>query len=132
MSPVEAEAVRHKKNDSSDHFEDEALTDDLVEWARAARAAVSETVPSGVETAAPIKSKQEPKILVVALDDRAADRVQAYLFDDTQGASQFIEALVKIDLNRDRIIVFRGTPIHTTYRLVVTIGEPEQQPTVST
>ena len=140
-----------KKNESSEQLEDEALTDELVEWARAARAAVSETMPgkigspqgtefepelhpsdsesmpSGGETAAPIKPKQQLKVLVVALDGSAADRVQAYLFDDTQEAGRFIETLVETGLNPDRIIVFRGTPMNfnVTYRLVVTIGEPE-------
>jgi hypothetical protein len=131
MSPSEAQVVRHKKNEASDQLEDEALTDELVEWARAARAAVSDTVPGEVETTAPVKSKQRPRILVVALDGSAADRVQAYLFDDTQEAGRFIETLVETGLNRHRIIVFRSTPIHATYRLVVTIGEPEQQPTLS-
>jgi hypothetical protein len=131
MSPSEAQVVRHKKNEASDQLEDEALTDELVEWARAARAAVSDTVPGEVETTAPVKSKQQPRILVLALDESAADRAQAHLFDDTQEAGQFIETLVETGLNRHRIIVFRSTPIHATYRLVVTIGEPEQQPTLS-
>jgi len=129
---MEAEVVLHKRNEPSDQLEDEDLTDELVEWARVKRAAASETMPSGVKTAAPIKRKQQPKILVVALDESAADRVQAYLFDDTQAASQFIETLVEIGLNGNRIIVFQGTPMQTTYRVVVTIGEPEQEPTVST
>jgi len=154
---LEAELVRHKKNESSDQLEDEALTDELVEWARAARAAVSETMPgrmgspqgtefepelhpsdsesmvSGVETAAPIEPRQQIKVLVVALGESAADRAQAYLFDDTQGASRFIETLVETGLNRDRIIVFWGTPVNfkVTRRLVVSVGEPEQQPTLS-
>ncbi len=131
MSPLEAVAVRHKKNEATDQLQDEALTDELVEWAEARRATASGIMPSGVETAAPIKSKQRPKVLVVALDESAADRVQAYLFDDTQDASRFIETLVGMGFNRDRIIVFRSTPMYATYRLVVTIGEPEQRPTVS-
>jgi hypothetical protein len=132
MSPVEAEAVRHRKNGPSDHPEGEDLTDELMEWARATRAAYPETMPGVVETAAPINAKQQPKILVVALDESAARRVRVHLFDDTQAASRFIETLLEIGLNPDRIIVFQATPIHTTYRLVVTIGEPEQPPTVST
>ena len=151
MSPTEAEVPLRKKNESSEQLEDEALTNELVEWARAARAAVSETMPgrmgspqgtefepelhpsdsesmpSGVETAAPIKSKQQLKVLVVALDESTADRAQAYLFDDTQEASQFIETLVDTGLNPDSIIVFWGTPINfqVAHRLVVTVGEPE-------
>jgi hypothetical protein len=151
MSSTEAEVPLRKKNESSEQLEDEALTNELVEWARAARAAVSETMPgrmgspqgtefepelhpsdsesmvSGVETTAPIKPKQQLKVLVVALDESAADRAQAYLFDGTQEASQFIETLVETGLNRDRIIVFCGTPINfqVARRLVVTIGEPE-------
>ena len=121
---MEAEVPPHKRNEPSDPLEDGNLTDELVEWARARRAAVSET---GIKTAAPIKSKQQPKVLVVTLGERAADRAQAHLFDDTQGASQFIETLVDTGLNPDRIIVFWGMPINfkVTHRLVVTIGEPE-------
>ena len=151
MSSTEAEVPLRKKNESSDQLEDEALTDELVEWARAARAAVSDTVPgrmgypeatefepelhpsdsesmpSGLETTAPIEPKQQLKVLVVALDESAADRAQAYLFDGTQEASQFIETLVETGLNPDRIIVFCGTPINfqVARRLVVTVGEPE-------
>jgi hypothetical protein len=151
MSPTEAEVPLRKKNESSDQFEDEVLTDELVEWAKAKRAAVSETMPgrmgspqaaefepelhpsdsesmaSGVETTAPIKPKQQLKVLVVALDESAADRAQAYLLDDSQEASQFIETLVETGLNPERIIVFWGTPINfkVTRRLVVTVGEPE-------
>ena len=140
-----------KRNEPSEQLEDEDLTEELLEWAEARRVAVSETIrgrmgspqgtefepelhpsdsesmASGVETAAPIKSKQQLKVLVVALDESTADRAQAYLFDDTQEASQFIETLVDTVLNPDRIIVFWGTPINfkVTRRLVVTIGEPE-------
>ena len=146
-----------KKNEPSDQPEDEDLTDELLEWARVRGVAVPETmpdtmepsqgtksepelqpsgwesVPSAVETAAPIKPQQQPKILVVTLDESATDRAQAYLFDDTQGASQFIETLVKTGLNPDRIIVFWATPMNfnVTCGLVVTTGEPELQPTVS-
>jgi hypothetical protein len=147
----------HKRNESSDQLDDEDLTDELVEWAMARRAAVSETtservgpsegtksepdggnsgsgkMSSGVETAAPIKSKRQLKVLVVALDESALDRAQAHLFDDTEKASRFIETLVESGLNPDRIVVFRGTPMNfnMTYRPVVTIGEPEQRPRAS-
>ena len=148
---MEARVRLRKKNEPSDQPEDEDLTDELVEWARARGVAVPETMPdrmepsqgtksepelhpsgpesmaSGVETAAPIKPQQQLKVLVVALDESAADRAQAYLFDGTQEASQFIETLVETGLNRDRIIVFCGTPINfqVARRLVVTVGEPE-------
>ena len=140
-----------KNNESSDQLEDEDLTDELLEWAEARRAAVSETMPgrmgspeetelelelhpsdsesmvSGVETTAPIEPKQQLKVLVVTLDESAADRAQAYVFDGTQEASQFIETLMDTGLNPDRIIVFWGTPVNfnVTRRLVVTVGEPE-------
>ncbi|UCH86500.1 MAG: hypothetical protein JSU97_08240 [Dehalococcoidia bacterium] len=140
-----------KSNESSDHLEDEDLTDELVEWANARRASVSETTPgrmgspegaefepdlypsdsesmlSGAETAALIKSNQQPKVLVIALNEITADRAQAYLFDDTQEASQFIETLVETGLDPDRIIVFCGTPMNfqVSHRLEVTVDEPE-------
>jgi hypothetical protein len=157
MSPTEAEVPLHKKNETSDQLEDGDLTDELLEWARAKRTAVSETtpdrmgppqgtefepeldppdsesMPSGVETAAPVKSKQQPKVLVLALDESAADGTRAHLFDDIQGARQFVETVVETGLNPDRIIIFRCTPMdfNVTCRVVVTIGEPEQQPAVS-
>jgi hypothetical protein len=151
MSPTEAEVPLRKNNESSDQLQDEDLTDELLEWAEAKRAAVSETMPgrmgspqgtefeaephpfgseimaSGLETTAPIEPKQQLKVLVVTLDESATDWAQAHLFDDTQGVIQFIETLVDTGLNPDRIIVFWGTPINfkVTHRLVVTIGELE-------
>ena len=154
---MEGEVPLHRKNERSDQLGDEDLTDDLVEWAKDRMAAVSETtpgrlgpregadpepelhqsssesVPSGVQAAGPIKPKQQPKVLVVALEESAADRGQAHFFDDSQVASQFIASLVESGLNPDRIIVLRGTPMNfkVAHRPVVTIGEPGQQPTIS-
>ena len=123
----------HKKNESNDQLEDADLTDELLEWAEARRAAVSETIPSGIVTAAPVKPKQGPKVLVVTLEESAADGAQAHLFDDIEGASLFVEAKVDSGLDPDRIIVFQGTPVNfnVIHRPVVTIGESEQPPASS-
>jgi len=148
--------VPSKDSELSDQREDEDPTDDVVQWAKDRMAAVSETTPgkmgppqygkpdsepqpldsestpNEVETAPPTKLKRQARILVLALDESAAEQGQAYLFDDSQDAAHFIESIVESGLHPNRVIVFQGTPldIKVTYRTVVTIDEPGHQPTV--
>jgi hypothetical protein len=146
-----------KENDPGDESQDGDPTDEMVQWARDRVAAVSETtpgkmgppqatelesdpdpsasdnIPSGVETGVQTTLKQERKILVVVLPESTTDQSQAHLFDESQEASLFMETLVESGVNPDGVIVFWGTPMNfnVTYRPVVNIDEPEQEPTIA-
>jgi len=145
-----------KDSEPHDQRENENPTEDMVQWAKDRMAAVSETAPgrmgppqysepdsephppdseyapNEVKTAPLTKPDRQAKVLVVALDESVAEQGQAYLFDDGQDATHFIESIIEGGLNPHRVIVFRGTPLglKVVYRAVVTIDEPVHKPTV--
>lgn len=131
-----------RKNEDSDRNDKERdLTAEMLEWAKDRIGSAPKTMPSGVEPVEPTKAKreatklkQEPKVLVVALNEGATQDGQAHFFDDGEEASRFIETLMEGGLEAERIIVFHGTPmnVNVSYRPVVAIEQPEQdQPVAS-
>lgn len=81
----------------------------------------------------PAKPTQEPKVLVVTLDENATQQGQAHFFDNSEEASHFIETLVVDGLDAVRIVVFHGTPmnVNVSYRPVVDIEQPTRNEPVA-
>ena len=121
-----------KDHDSKDVSDADGLTAQMLEWAR--ERVGQERGPTPAVRQSSEGAKARGNVIVVALHDGTDDWGEAHLFDDVQGAGQFVQALLEGGVDEGRLTVFSTTPIGVvvSYRPVVKLKGPEQEADVAT
>ena len=121
-----------RDHDSEDGSDADGLTAQMLEWARERVGQERDPTPAVRQSSEGAKARGN--VIVVALHEGTGDWGEAHLFDDIQGAGQFVQALLEGGVDEGRLTVFSTTPIGVlvSYRPVVKLEGPEQEADVAT